>query len=267
MSCFLIKWAEEFGIETFNFGLIHNHKYFTKPSQDLFLRYPHKKSFNSLKLQQILASSLNRISLRLLKREFFKRIKTLDFLKVKTHDDYDALELNIQKNNIIYVRGFIHNVPYSIFKNIFLKIKDYFQISKCYEPKVMEPIENLKGCDMIVGVVIRHGDYKTWNAGKYYLNTETYQKWMGKIESLFAPKKVGFFIASDEDQDLAIFEKQRFFFREGHPLANLYSLSKCDYLISVPSSFSGWAHFIGQVPQFVIDEKIRNLHINDFQNY
>ena len=267
MSCFLIKWAEEFNILTFNFGLIHNQQYFCKPSQDLFLRYPHRKSLKSKSIQLILATSLNRISLRLLKNNCFKEIKSLDLLNIKTDRDFKALESSIQKNDITFLRGFILNQPYSIFRNVFSKIKEYFEVSSIYTSSINEPLESLKEYDILVGVAIRHGDYKTWQKGKYFLTTEKYQQWMEEVEKVFASSKIGFFIASDEDQDLTIFKNQNFFFRAGHPLSNLYSLSNCDYIASVPSSFAGWAHFIGQVPHLVLDEKVRKININDFQNW
>jgi hypothetical protein len=267
MSCFLIKWAEEFNVLTFNFGLIHNQKYYTKPSNDIFLRYPYRKSFNSPKLQEILASSLNRISLRLLNFKFWKSIKSLDLLQNKTDKDFYELETTIQKSNITLLRGFIHNQPYSIFRKVFPEIKEYFEISSLYTPKINEPQANLKDCDVIVGVAIRHGDYKTWQKGKFFLTTEKYQQWMEKVESFFATKSVGFFIASDEEQDLSIFEKHKFFFRSGHPLENLSSLSKCDYLLSVPSSFAGWAHFIGETPLFNLDNNVRELQWLEFKKW
>ena len=267
MSCFLIKWAEEFNVLTFNFGLIHNQKYYTKPSNDIFLRYPYRKSFNSPKLQEILASSLNRISLRLLNFKFWKSIKSLDLLQNKTDKDFHELETTIQKSNITFLRGFIHNQPYSIFRKVFPKIKEYFEISSLYTPKINESMERLKDCDVIVGVAIRHGDYKTWQKGKFFLTTEKYQQWMEKVESFFALKNVGFFIASDEEQDLSIFGKHKFFFRSGHPLENLYSLSRCDYLLSVPSSFAGWSHFIGETPLFNLDNNVREIQWLEFKEW
>ena len=267
MSCFLIKWAEELGALTFNFGLIHNQQYFTKPSNDIFFRYPYRKSFNSPKLQEILASSLNRISLRLLNFKLWKNIKSLDLLQNKTEKHFRELEITIQNSCITLLRGFVHNQPYSIFRKVFPQIKEYFEVSSRYHSKINEPLEQLKDCEVIVGVAIRHGDYKTWQNGKYYLTTETYQKWMEEVEDLFAHQKIGFLIASDEEQDLSIFEKHKFFFRSGHPLENLYSLSKCDFLLSVPSSFAGWAHFIGEKPLLKLDENVCKLSIDDFVNW
>ena len=261
----MIKWAEEFGALTFNFGLIHNQQYFTKPSNDIFLRYPYRKSFNCPKLQEILSSSLRRISLRLLNFKFWKKIKSLDLLQNKTEKDFHEIEPTIRSSDITFLRGFIHNQPYSIFRKVFPEIKEYFEVASRYHSKINEPFLSLKDFDGIVGVAMRHGEDKTWQNGKYYLPTETYQKWMEKVESFFAPRNVGFFIASDEEQDLSIFEKHNYFFRSGHPIENLYSLSKCDYLLSVPSSFAGWSHFIGETALLLLDKNVRKLSREDFR--
>ena len=199
--------------------------------------------------------------------KLWKKIKSLDLLQHKASKDFHELETNIQKNDITLLRGFIHNQTYSIFRGVFSKIKEYFDIISHHTTKIHEPMEHLNDCDVIVGVAIRHGDYKTWQNGKYYLSTETYQKWMEKVDSFFAPRKIGFFIASDEEQDLSIFEKHNFFFRLGHPLENLYSLSKCNFLLSVPSSFAGWAHFIGETPILNIDKNVRDLSKDDFSRW
>ncbi|MBT3666269.1 MAG: hypothetical protein HN548_02230 [Opitutae bacterium] len=267
LSCFLIKWSEEFNLLTFNFGLIRNQHYFVKAKEDLLLRYPASKSFHAKNLQLQLAACMHRISLRLLKLKEAQGIQSIDLLEIKSESDFASLEAKIERNGLTFLRGFIHNKPYSIFRNHLPKIREYFEIAKSYDAQVMEPIEHLKCCDLIIGVAIRHGDYKTWQNGKFFLPTETYQKWMEEIEELFASSKVGFFIASDEEQDLTTFKKHTFFFRAGHPLSNLYSLSKCDFLVSVPSSFAGWAHFIGEVPYLAIDKKVRKVTAHDFKSW
>jgi hypothetical protein len=202
----------------------------------------------------------------LLNFKLWKNIKNLDLIHNKTEKDFHEVEATIQNSDITFLRGFIHNQPYSIFRKVFAKIKEYFEVSSRYHSKIIEPMERLKDCDLIVGVAIRHGDYKTWQNGKYYLTTQRYQQWMEKVESFFAPKNVGFFIASDEKQDLSIFKKHNFSFRSGHPLENLYSLSKCHFLLSVPSSFAGWAHFIGETPLFNLDNNVRDLSMDDFKS-
>ena len=53
--------------------------------------------------------------------------------------------------------------------------------------------------------------------------------------------KVGFFIATDEDQPSELFDQISCIIRVGYPLENLYSLTMCDYLIGPPSSYISWA--------------------------
>ena len=267
LSCFLIKWYEEFNISSFNFGFIRNQHYFENTKKDFLLRYPISKSFYNKNLQLQLVACINRISLRLLRFKLIKGFQSIDLLEIKSETDFISLENKIQQNQLTFLRGFIHNQPYSIFRDHLAKIRSFFKITKNFQPEVVEPFNRLKNCDLIIGVAIRHGDYKIWQNGKYFLPTRTYQEWMKKIEELFVSSKIGFFIASDEEQDVTIFQKHTFFFRAGHPLSNLYSLSKCNFLISVQSSFAGWAHFIGEVPYLVIDKNVRKLSINDFKSW
>ena len=65
------------------------------------------------------------------------------------------------------------------------EIKEYFEVSSRYNSKINDPLDNLKDCDVIIGVAIRHGDYKTWQNGKFFIATEIYQKWMEKEQTLF----------------------------------------------------------------------------------
>lgn len=88
---------------------------------------------------------------------------------------------------------------------------------------------------------------------------------MIEIKKFFKNESVGFFIASDEKQDLSLFSGLNYFFRKGHPISNLYSLALCDYVISVPSSFVGWAHFIGKIPCLTLDRKVKKIELNDFK--
>ena len=121
------------------------------------MRYPYFHSFNSPKLQEIIASSLNRISLRLVNFKSWKNIKSLDLLHSRTDKDFDELETIIQKSDITYLRGFIQNKPYSIFRKVFPKIKEYFEVSSRYHSKINEPWGSLKDCDLIIGVAISMG--------------------------------------------------------------------------------------------------------------
>ena len=42
--------------------------------------------------------------------------------------------------------------------------------------------------------------------------------------------------------------------RVGYPVENLYSLSKCDFLVGPPSSYIGWSAFYGNKPLLTIED-------------
>ena len=268
MTCFLIHWARVHNVLTFNFGLIGNEHYFKNTKQNIFLNYPFKRSLLSFsRLKYIISKSIDRISLRLPKDNTLPKLLPLRRIEITSDSKLMDITNNILTNRILFLRNFIHDVPYSYFKDSFDSISSFLQPLSKFDKTIREPINKLSDCEILVGVVIRHGDYRYWKNGKYFLETSIYQRWMVESERLFSPKKVGFFIASDEKQDLTIFHKQRIFFRHGHPISNLYTLANCDYMITVPSSFAGWSHFIGKVPCLTVDKNVRKVKITDFKNW
>lgn len=108
-----------------------------------------------------------------------------------------------------------------------------------------------KDCDIIVGIHIRRGDYKDFLGGHFYYSIETYHQLMLKIQSFYANKRVLFFISSNEDIALNMFEGCTCF-NHGRNMSgailDLYTLSLCDRILGPWSSFSRWASFIGEVP-------------------
>jgi len=105
--------------------------------------------------------------------------------------------------------------------------------------------------DIIIGVHIRRGDYKTWNNGLFYYSISQYHEFMLRLQHLYSDKKVVFFISSNEILSDSQFEGcQCFYYRKGETSAilDLYSLSLCDRIIGPFSTFSRWASFYGEKP-------------------
>ena len=268
MTCFLIHWARIHNVLTFNFGLIGNDHYFKNTKHNLFLNYPCNRSFYSFpKLKYFISKSIDRISLRLSKHNRLQKLFCLNIIEFTSDSKLKDITNKILTNRILFLRNFIHEVPYSYFKESFDSISSYLEPLSKFGRSIQEPIDKLSNSEIIIGIVIRHGDYKHWKNGKYFLETSIYHRWMIESEKLFSPKKVGFFVASDEQQDLSIFSNQNIVFRLGNPIPNLYSLANCDFMISVPSSFAGWSHFIGKVPCLTIDNNVRRIKITDFKNW
>lgn len=132
------------------------------------------------------------------------------------------------------------------------------ELKYIFRPKdeIMQKAEGLisnikKDADIVVGIHIRHGDYKTWRNGKYYYTLNEFHKFMLQIKDLYPDKKVAFFISSNESFSVDLFEGcqcYRFGKEPSGDMLDLHTLSLCDRILGPWSTYSRWASFIGEVP-------------------
>ncbi len=121
--------------------------------------------------------------------------------------------------------------------------------------------------DIVVGIHIRHGDYKTFEGGKYYYTFEEFHSFMLQVKQLYAGKNVAFFISSNEDFSVDIFKDcpcYRFVNEPHGNILDLYMLSLCDLIIGPWSTYSRWASFIGEVPLCCIKSINQHVERTDF---
>lgn len=108
--------------------------------------------------------------------------------------------------------------------------------------------------EVVIGVLIRQSDYRTWGNGDFYFSTAQYVVWIRQLLELFAGKRVAFVIASEEQQDRALFEGLPCFLASGTPpmgghwFENWVELAWCDVIVTPPSTFSATAAFYGDRP-------------------
>lgn len=108
--------------------------------------------------------------------------------------------------------------------------------------------------DHVAGVLVRQDDYRTWHDGEYFFESTRYRAFMEAYAANRSEERVGFLIASDEAQPDGVFDDDRFRFATGeavgpnHYLENFVELSLCDAVVTPPSTFSGVAAFVGDVP-------------------
>ncbi len=111
-------------------------------------------------------------------------------------------------------------------------------------------------CDVLVGVQIRHGDYKHWQNGKYFFSTEEVAAQMRAVEVAYPQKRVGFLVTSDEPQDESLFEGLNWWWSQGaaqkggHYLLGILELGMCDFIVAPHSTFSAWAALYGDKPLY-----------------
>lgn len=121
--------------------------------------------------------------------------------------------------------------------------------------------------DLIVGVHIRHGDYKTFYNGRFYYTLEEYHYFMQQIKDLYKDKRIAFFISSNATFSTDLFKGcdcYRFYKEPSGDILDLYTLSLCDKIIGPWSTYSRWASFFGEVPLCYIQSKEHTIKDSSF---
>jgi hypothetical protein len=175
---------------------------------------------------------------------------------------------NISKNKkrILFVNGWKErNAPSYISEN-FEIIKMLFQPDELVRNKVDIRLEKEKR--ILIGVHIRRKDYRTFYGGAYFFDFSVYRDIMQQLSNLLVQdgKETCFIVCSDEPvpdsfaQGLTVIAMN-----SPDAISDLYALSKCDYIIGPPSTFSQWASFFGEVPIRVITSENEKIRLDDFR--
>lgn len=121
--------------------------------------------------------------------------------------------------------------------------------------------------DFLVGVLVRQGDYREWNEGRFYFSTAQYVEWIRQILDLHIGRNVAFVVASEEWQDAAAFAGLPVHFATGNPkngghwFEDWVELSLCDLVVSPPSTFSATAVFLRGVPLWPVDMENQIMNV------
>jgi hypothetical protein len=153
----------------------------------------------------------------------------------------------IRRNCFTVLNGWRFRAPNLLLKHA-SEIKEIFKFKAEYflaTEKIFKPLQ----ANSKVGVHIRLGDYRQTN---YYYALESYIQLMQSAQ--LALNTSEFVVCSDEDIQSQIPNSLNCVFPKSTPIVDLLCLSKCDYIIGPPSTFSGWAAFIGNVPIYQIQE-------------
>jgi len=98
-------------------------------------------------------------------------------------------------------------------------------------------------CDIVIGVHMRRGDFKSAYPHLYF-GPDTYRQRMHEARALFPGRKVGFIVCSDEPVP-AVFDGLEYRVAGGDAIHDLYTLAQCDFIIATRSTFATWASYWG----------------------
>jgi hypothetical protein len=126
-------------------------------------------------------------------------------------------------------------------RNFLLEV-DKFVMSYMFDKKI-----NL-------AIHIRRGDYINFKGGQFYYNDETYARVIKnfiKIHGLEA-SEYNVVIFSNENCSLSV-NNLNIICERRSEIVDLYLMSRCDFIIGPPSTFSMWASFYGSKPLWFIE--------------
>lgn len=136
------------------------------------------------------------------------------------------------------------------------KIRSFFQPSF----EVADFKKKIPG--VFIGVHIRRSDYLFFESGRYYYSDDVYFRSMCRLAKNLTD--VTFVVFSDEHINHDAFPGLKCIFPKGGAREDQVLMSRCDYLMGPPSTFTMWASFMGKVPLGLIKNRDMVLSLEDF---
>ena len=194
---------------------------------------------------------------------------------VKFNDDgadYSENERKMLNSRMIVAEGWYVRYP-ELFIKYKDKIKDLFRFDQAISEKIDHKLDKYNHSDIIkLGVHIRRGDYARWQGGKYLYSDQQYISIIRNFIENHHQQKVSVFICGndpslDKDCFMNAIGEEYVSFPDGNPGEDLCLLSKCDYLIGAPSTFTLVAAMYRDLPLYWIENASDPLTEASFQRF
>jgi hypothetical protein len=161
---------------------------------------------------------------------------------------------NVTKHRVTTCAGWKIS-GWKLFSKYQAVIRECFRPEPVFAARAAKFIATLRAkCDVLAGLLIRQGDYRTWREGRFYFSAETYAGWIRQLIDLHPGQRVVVVMACDERQDPSAFAGLPCYFASGsantggHWFESFVELSQCDFVLSPPSTFGAAAAFVGAIP-------------------
>lgn len=258
-----VGFAAEHGHRVVNCTFHSYAHLFSAPASDIYCRFPlprRKSVFDRVPGLSALIRD-TRIFYRLfggasrlteMLPRFSSPVKTLREPKGNAVIDLEGAEMTrqIQKATTIFFHGWCFRAPACMRRHADT-VRSYFRPVARHERKSAQMVKALRAqAEVVVGVHIRHGDYRAWRKGKYYYPASRYAAWMQEITEQLGGRRVAFLVCSDEPRNAQEFPGLTVGLSDALPVEDLYALAGCDYIVGPMSTFSQWASFVGNRPLF-----------------
>lgn len=134
------------------------------------------------------------------------------------------------------------------FYDLFLKYRSEITALFAFDPAIEAAVTSRIAAttdegDVLLGVHIRRGDYRTWQGGRYFYDDDVYVRYIRLFLAMHSLRHVTVYLCGNDPALSRDFYATRLpgirvVLPNGTPAEDLCLLSHCDFLIGAPSTFS-----------------------------
>jgi hypothetical protein len=297
----VVAWAIEHKQTVANIALDEYAEEFENLRQDLFCRFPARRSLlpsgtRSRKIlyamrlifgpgERLLYGQLRALlrdhqtaigrnlgwlmkALRPVTRWFWSVAARRDWVHLLTLKEGERLELGqsltelVNRTPLVMIEGWAFRNEELLIRHR-ERIRDFFAPVAPLRARVQNHVENARGaCDFLVGVHMRQGDYRESRGGRFFFTPDQYAEVMRRMSENHRDAKIRFLVCSEEPPGPEVFDGLEVQLGPGDPVADMHALAECDFIFGPPSTFSRWASLIGNVPLHFLHEPGEEIRID-----
>jgi len=171
-----------------------------------------------------------------------------------------------QKYKEVYLVGWKFRNPVGLIKHRSAIIKSIYPKHNLIS-KIKKNIDTYReNYKTIVGVHIRKGDYLSGQWNKFFISEKRASEILKEFLIIFnlSANSVLFIICSDGKIDIRPFVNLNIILNKGTDVSDLFTLSRCDFVIGTDSTYGAFASYYGDIPYIVMtNNKINwNYYLN-----
>ena len=176
------------------------------------------------------------------------RSRLCQFPEVTSLESSDFRE-QYDGTSVLFLAGYIYRA-----NEAFAKHADAIRFQLGSWPELEAPadeyVKQRRGASgaTLVGLHIRHGDYRTYCDGQFFFTAEQYAERLRQLAASDPQRSWKFIVCSDEKQPPSAFTGLDVSLHEGTAREDMNVLGKCDYVMGTESSFVRIAAFLGNKP-------------------
>ena len=209
------------------------------------------------------AAWVARAALRLRQRGWLARVITFE-------KDVDNAELLLARGEgrVLYVEGWAFRA-----RALTKKYQEHFAAKYSLKPEYYSGNSTLERIisvnrdqRAVVAVHIRRGDYKSWRDGVFYFEDNVYERYMDGMAEVIKTqlgKETVFVICSDAKTSFV--DSARVIVSENPWYLDHHLMSRCDYIIGPPSTFTTWASYVGRTRLFIFRDASGEIDVRRFR--